>query len=118
MATVRFFAMGRKWETEAAVGTSLLEAARACHAPEGDACGGVCACSTCHLYVRKGLDLLSEAEEDEEDILDKAFDVQMVSRLGCQAHIEADGVIEIEITGESLDAFYNEHPDEEDPRDS
>ena len=118
MATVHFRAMGRHWKTEAKIGTSLLEAAQGCDAPEGDACGGVCACSTCHVYVRRGTELLSEAEEDEEDILDKAFDVQMSSRLGCQAHIEKDGVIEVEITRESLDAFYNEHPDLADPRDS
>ena len=98
------------------VGTSLLQASKTCHAPEGDACGGVCACSTCHVYVRKGSELLSGAEEDEEDILDKAFDVQMDSRLGCQAKIQADGPIEVEITRESLDAFFNEHPNEKDPR--
>lgn len=118
MATVHFRAMGQEWQTEAKVGTSLLEAARLCHAPEGDACGGVCACSTCHVYVLRGAELLSEAEEDEEDNLDKAFDVQMSSRLGCQAHIEREGVIEVEISRESLDAFYNEHPDEKDPRES
>lgn len=118
MATVRFRAQGhdKTWETTVPVGKSLLDAARAGHAPEGDACGGVCACSTCHVYVHEGLDLLSEAEEEEEDILDKAFDVQMTSRLGCQAKIETDGVIEVEISRESLDAFYNEHPDEPDPR--
>ncbi len=116
MATVRFRAMERTWETEAAVGTTLLQAARASGAPEGDACGGVCACSTCHLYVGEGLDLLTEASEKEEDILDKAFDVQMSSRLGCQAKIEQDGLIEVDIARESLDAFYNEHPNEKDPR--
>ena len=116
MATVRFRALNRTWETEVPVGTSLLKAARGCGAPEGDACGGVCACSTCHLYVREGGDLLSEPSEKEEDILDKAFDVQMSSRLGCQAKIEEDGVIEAEIARESLDAFFNEHPDEIDPR--
>ena len=117
MATVRFTAMGQTWETEAPVGTTLLEAARACHAPEGDACGGVCACSTCHVYVMAGEELLSEMEEGEDDNLDKAFDVRLESRLGCQAEILEDGVIEVEITTESLDAFYNEHPDP-DPRDA
>ena len=118
MATVRFRAEGHDqvWETTVSVGTSILEAARAGRAPEGDACGGVCACSTCHVYVREGIDLLREAEEEEEDILDKAFDVQLTSRLGCQATIEAEGVIEVEISRESLDAFYNEHPDQPDPR--
>jgi ferredoxin len=116
MAKVRFLAHGRDWEVEMPVGATLLQASKECHAPEGDACGGVCACSTCHVYVQKGRELLSDAEEDEEDILDKAFDVRAQSRLGCQATIAQDGEIECEITRESLDAFYNEHPNVRDPR--
>lgn len=98
-------------ETEVKVGTSILDAARQAHAPEGDACGGVCACSTCHVYVEEGEELLSEASEDEEDILDKAFDVRMNSRLGCQAKLERDGLVRVRISKESLDAYANEHPD-------
>ena len=109
MATVRFKGFG---EVEVPVGTSLLEAASKAHFPEGSACGGVCACSTCHVYVSKGAALLSEQEDDEADILDKAFDVRATSRLGCQSRIEKDGVIEVEITRESLQAFENEHPAE------
>lgn len=116
MTTVRFVAMGRSWQAEVPLGTRLLEAARRCGAPEGDACGGVCACSTCHVYVREGLDRLDTPGEDEEDALDKAFDVQLASRLGCQARIEREGLVEVEICRESLDAFYAEHPDQPDPR--
>jgi ferredoxin len=116
MAKVRFLAHGRDWVVEVPLGTSLLQASKTIHAPEGDACGGVCACSTCHVYVTRGKELLAEAEEEEEDILDKAFDVRATSRLGCQATIEKEGEIECEITRESLDAFYNEHPQEKDPR--
>lgn len=94
------------------VGTSLLDAARKINAPEGDACGGVCACSTCHVYVEEGEDLLSEAEEDEEDILDKAFDVRLESRLGCQAKIQQPGSLRIRISRESIEAYHNEHPEE------
>ncbi len=108
MAKVIFKGFG---EVEVPVGTSLLQAAVAAHAPEGSACGGVCACSTCHLYVKQGLELLSEAEDEEQDILDKAFDVRAQSRLGCQSKILKDGVIEVEITRESLQAFENEHPE-------
>jgi ferredoxin len=115
-AKVRFLAHGRAYEGEVPLGTTVLEASKLVHAPEGDACGGVCACSTCHVYVQKGRELLSEAEEDEEDILDKAFDVRAGSRLGCQSKIVRDGELECEITRESLDAFYNEHPNEKDPR--
>lgn len=99
-------------EVEVPVGTSILKASQKVGAPEGFACGGVCACSTCHVYVTRGAELLSEMEDDENDILDKAFDVRSNSRLGCQAKIERDGVIEVEITRESYEAYYNEHPEE------
>jgi 2Fe-2S ferredoxin len=98
-------------EVEVPVGTSILQAAQKCGAPEGFACGGVCACSTCHVYVHKGAELLSEQEDDEADIMDKAFDVRATSRLGCQSKILKDGEIEVEITRESLEAFENEHPE-------
>lgn len=98
-------------DTEVALGTSLLQAAQDVHAPEGYACGGVCACSTCHLYIHVGASLLSEMEDEENDILDKAFDVRASSRLGCQAKVTGEGTIEVEITRESLDAFENEHPE-------
>ena len=109
MSKVRF--VDQNIEIEVPLGTSLLGAAQRAEAPEGYACGGVCACSTCHVYVEKGSEFLSEAEEGEEDILDKAFDVRMQSRLGCQAKIEREGLIEVRISKESLDAYYNEHPD-------
>lgn len=103
---------GAAIEVEVPVGTTLLDAARKAHVPQGSACGGVCACSTCHVYVTEGLSLLSEAEDEELDILDKAFDVRSSSRLGCQAKIQRDGLVTIDITRESREAFYNEHPDE------
>ena len=108
MPIVRFKGYG---EAQVPVGTSLLQAAQLIHAPEGYACGGVCACSTCHVYVKKGAELLSEQEDDEADIMDKAFDVRADSRLGCQSKILRDGVIEVEITRESLEAYENEHPE-------
>ena len=64
------------------------------------------------MYVLKGAELLTEQEDDEADILDKAFDVRASSRLGCQSKIEREGVLEVEITRESLQAFENEHPAE------
>jgi len=96
-------------EVEVPVGSSILQASKKCNAPEGYACGGVCACSTCHVYVHKGMELLSEMEDEEDDILDKAFDVRENSRLGCQAKIEKDGIIEVEITPESRQAWEDEH---------
>lgn len=109
MATVRFKGFG---ETQVPVGTSILEAAIQAHIPEGSACGGVCACSTCHVYVAAGAQLLSAQEDEEADILDKAFDVRASSRLGCQSRIVAEGQIDVEITRESLEAYENEHPAE------
>jgi 2Fe-2S ferredoxin len=108
MAIVRFRGYG---EAEVPLGTSILEASRKVGAPEGYACGGVCACSTCHVYVSRGADLLSTQEDEEEDILDKAFDVRMSSRLGCQSKVVRDGEIEVEISRESLEAYENEHPE-------
>jgi ferredoxin len=109
MALVRFKGFG---EVEVPIGTSILEAAALAHFPEGSACGGVCACSTCHVYVTSGAELLSDQEDDEADILDKAFDVRGSSRLGCQSKIVRDGVVEVEISRESLQAYENEHPAE------
>src|SRR5262245_257279 len=96
---------------EVAPGTSILEAAKQAHAQVGYACGGVCACSTCHVYVKKGLTSLTPQKDREEDILDKAFDVRANSRLGCQARLGSEDV-EVEITRESRQAFFDEHPDE------
>ncbi|HTB72716.1 MAG TPA: 2Fe-2S iron-sulfur cluster-binding protein [Polyangiaceae bacterium] len=109
MTTVVFKGFGK---VDVPIGTSLLEAATRAHFPEGSACGGVCACSTCHVHVLRGAQLLSEQEDEEADILDKAFDVRATSRLGCQSKIVGEGEIEVEITRESLEAYENEHPDE------
>ncbi|HMU40052.1 MAG TPA: 2Fe-2S iron-sulfur cluster-binding protein [Pseudomonadota bacterium] len=92
------------------VGTTILDAARRAQAQVGSACGGVCACSTCHVYVRSGLSSLSLQKDREEDILDKAFDVRPVSRLGCQARVSQTPV-EVEITRESRRAYLDEHPE-------
>ena len=108
MPVVRF--LKENMSVEVAEGTSILQAAKKIGAPEGDRCGGVCACSTCHVYVVEGFNNTSEIEDEEFDILDKAFDVRSTSRLGCQAKIHGD--IAVEISGESLQAFIDEHPQE------
>jgi len=91
-------------------GTSILEAAEQCGATVGHACGGVCACSTCHVWVRKGLESLSEQEDAEADRLDQAFDVRPYSRLSCQSLVGSED-IDVDITQESLQAFLDENPD-------
>lgn len=74
-------------DVEAKVGTSILEAALANGVELDHACGGVCACSTCHVKVLAGAEVLSEMSDDEADQLDEARDVGLDSRLGCQARI-------------------------------
>lgn len=61
------------------------------------ACGGSCACTTCHIVVKKGANLLSEMTDEEADRLDMAADLTLHSRLGCQAVVESDGEIVLEI---------------------
>src|SRR5476649_2241543 len=61
------------------------------------ACGGNCACTTCHVVVKKGKELLNECSEEEADRLDTAADLQLNSRLGCQAIIEKPGEVVVEI---------------------
>jgi ferredoxin, 2Fe-2S len=59
------------------------------------ACGGSCACTTCHVIIRRGMPNLSEMEDMEADRLDTAWDLTTESRLGCQAIIKGDVVAEI-----------------------
>ena len=66
------------------------------------ACGGCCACATCHVYIdEKWLDKLQPIDEDEESMLDQAFDVKDNSRLSCQINLneELDG-LELELAPE------------------
>lgn len=58
-------------------------------------CGGACACTTCHVIVREGEGNLSPMEADEEDRLDTAEGLTLHSRLGCQAVVRGDVVVEI-----------------------
>ena len=64
---------------------SLLDLAKHFGIPLEHACGGSCACTTCHVIVREGDGNLSEMQDDEVDRLDTAWDLTPQSRLGCQA---------------------------------
>lgn len=92
-------------------GTTILDAAEDCGARVGHACGGNLACSTCHVWVEQGLDSLPEVSDKENDIMDKAFDVRLESRLACQAKVATDDVV-VEITEESHRTWLDENPDE------
>ena len=60
------------------------------------ACEKSCACTTCHIYIRQGLESLEESTEDEDDMLDKAWGLDHDSRLSCQTVIgKSDLVVEI-----------------------
>lgn len=77
-------------------GQSLLEVALAHDIELHHNCGGVCACSTCHLYVNKGEDYLEELSDKEEDFIDRAVNPRLNSRLGCQCLLlDDDGEVEV-----------------------
>ncbi|MCU1340080.1 MAG: fdx [Bryobacterales bacterium] len=59
------------------------------------ACGGVCACTTCHVHVKSGQQNLTPADDDELDRLDMAADLQLNSRLGCQAVVKGDVTVDM-----------------------
>ena len=65
-------------------------------------CGGVCACSTCHLYVNNGEDFLEELSDKEEDFIDRAINPRLTSRLGCQCVLlPGEGKIEVTLPDQS-----------------
>ncbi len=97
MAKLHFIDEDKTFEIKA--GENILEVSLANGFDLDHACGGVCACSTCHVKIREGFDLFPEAEEEEEDQLDNARDVDLSSRLACQCVLEegTDQVIEVEV---------------------
>jgi len=76
---------------------SLLDVAENFDVFLDHACGGNCACTTCHVLVKQGAECLTELEDDEADKLDMAADLQLNSRLGCQSVITKPGNIVVEI---------------------
>ncbi|MGD9616156.1 MAG: ferredoxin family 2Fe-2S iron-sulfur cluster binding protein [Alphaproteobacteria bacterium] len=87
---------GTHREVDAPLGLSVLEIAHKNKIDIEGACEGSLACSTCHVIVDpEWYELLKEASEDEEDMLDLAFGLTATSRLGCQIIIteELDGLV-------------------------
>jgi 2Fe-2S ferredoxin len=76
---------------------SLLDIALAAGIPVDHACGGVCACSTCHLIVRDGLETCNEATDDELDQLEEARGLTTESRLGCQCVPDGSRDVVVEV---------------------
>jgi len=105
MPTVTYIIDGQSRTVEYAAGSmpysnhgkpgSLLDVARHFGIALEHACGGNCACTTCHVIVREGAQNLSEMDDDEADRLDTAWDLTPRSRLGCQAVVTGDVVCEL-----------------------
>ena len=84
-------------EVRAALGESILELALEHGINIEHACGGVCACSTCHVYVEDGEDAFDEPEDDELDRVEEAPALQVNSRLSCQCKVRSNLPITIKV---------------------
>ena len=93
---------------EAEPGTSLCDAMLQNGIEIEHACEKACACTTCHVYVREGGDSLNEATDDEDDYLDKAWGLDMDSRLSCQARV-ADEELTLEIPRYTINMVSENH---------
>ena len=81
---------------EAEAGTTVCDAALENGIEIEHACEKSCACTTCHVYIREGMDSLNDNSDDEDDMLDKAWGLDPDSRLSCQTIVgDEDLVIEI-----------------------
>jgi ferredoxin, 2Fe-2S len=107
--TIKFEEKGLKPITLSNIeaGQSLLEIALKNDIELHHNCGGVCACSTCHLYVEKGEQHIEELSDKEEDFIDRAVSPRLNSRLGCQCVLN-DGSGTIEVTLPDQTQFLGE----------
>lgn len=106
MATIRFqfedASIAPKTVTGDFVDQSILELTELYDVHLNHNCGGVCACSTCHIYVEKGDQYLEEISDKEEDFIDRAINPRIESRLACQCIIlEADADVTVTIPDQS-----------------
>jgi ferredoxin, 2Fe-2S len=88
---------------------SILDVALNCGIRLDHACGGNCACTTCHVWVKEGAENLTDMDDDEADRLDMAADLQLNSRLGCQAVISKPGKVVVEIPAWNRNYVSEEH---------
>ena len=96
-------------EFEAAKGESICDNLLDHEIDIEHACEKSCACTTCHVWVKKGTECLSEMDDDEADRLDMAADLQLNSRLGCQVIIEKPGEVVVEIPAWNRNYVSEEH---------
>ena len=88
---------------------SILNAALDAGIDMEHSCGGVCACSTCHIIVRQGFESCSEATDDEEDMLDLAPGLEPQSRLACQCVPNGTQAVIVEIPEWNRNLVSEEH---------
>lgn len=93
---------------EAKPGVTICDAALEHGIEIEHACEKSCACTTCHVYIREGADSLNESDEDEDDLLDKAWGLEPDSRLSCQA-VVADEDLVVEIPKYTINMVSESH---------
>lgn len=107
MAIVRFRFEDKKiptQEVKAMLGDNILDLAEDNGMHINSNCGMVCACSTCHVYIENGEDLLTEISDKEEDFIDRAINPRIESRLSCQCMIienDENEIIEVLVPDQS-----------------
>ena len=95
-------------EIEAKTGTSICDTLLENHIEIEHACEKSCACTTCHVIVREGYESLDPPTEKEDDLLDKAWGLELTSRLSCQARIK-DQPVTIEIPKYTINQVSETH---------
>lgn len=93
---------------EAKTGETILDVALRAGIEVEHACEKSCACTTCHVIIRKGFDSLEEPSELEEDLLDQAWGLEADSRLSCQA-VVADEDLVVEIPKYTINHAREDH---------
>ncbi|RYY68841.1 MAG: 2Fe-2S iron-sulfur cluster binding domain-containing protein [Chitinophagaceae bacterium] len=89
-------------------GQSILEVALKNDIDLHHNCGGVCACSTCHVYLEKGEDMVEELSDREEDFIDRAVNPRLNSRLSCQCVLHENSSGDLEVTLPDQTQFLGE----------
>jgi 2Fe-2S ferredoxin len=80
-------------ELQAVAGSTICEVLLENHINIEHACDMSCACTTCHVIVREGFNSLNEADENEDDLLDRAWGLEPNSRLSCQAIVAQQNLV-------------------------
>ena len=106
MPKVKFLPSGVVCDVKA--GESILDIALSHGVPIQHACGGFCACTTCHVIVKEGYQSLNPPDENEEDMLDRAWGLNPQSRLSCQAIVAKEDLV-IEIPKYSINHAKENH---------